>query len=229
MTDSPIRVLIIDDDFMIAKMHGKYIESEKGFELAGIALNGEQALSLIAGKKPDLLLLDVYMPDSSGIELLRTIRMQQIRCDVILITAAKELEVVEEGFRLGIFDYLVKPFDLEHLKNTLAKYSKFRDRLSSTRQINQEIVNDLKNLRVSRTQPQQLHKGIDDKTLSWIKKYLSDAEEFQTVDEIAVRAGVSKTTVRNYINYLLDEEIVEELLQYGTIGRPQKLYRIIKK
>ncbi|MCZ8514390.1 response regulator [Paenibacillus filicis] len=228
MTNSPVCVLIIDDDFMIARMHGKYIESEEGYDLAGIALNGEQALSMIDEKKPDLLLLDVYMPDCSGIELLRTIRTQQMRCDIILITAAKELEIVEEGFRLGIFDYLVKPFDLEHLRNTLTKYMQFRNRLSSAGQINQEIVNDLKNLRVSRTQPQQFHKGIDDKTLNRIKKYLIDAKNFQTVDEIALRAGVSKTTVRNYINYLLDEEIVEELLQYGTIGRPQKLYRLRK-
>jgi response regulator of citrate/malate metabolism len=226
MTDSPVRVLIIDDDFMIAKMHSKYIESEKGYELVGIALNYEQALSLIVERKPDLLLLDVYMPDCSGIELLRTIRSQQIRCDIILITAAKELEIVEEGFRLGIFDYLIKPFDLEHLKKTLIKYAQFRNRLSSAGQLNQEIVNDLKNLRGPIPQPQQFHKGIDDKTLNRIKKYLIDLEEFQTVDEIALRAGVSKTTVRNYITYLVDEGVVEELLQYGTIGRPQKLYHM---
>ncbi|MDB5052843.1 MAG: two-component system response regulator [Bacilli bacterium] len=228
MAESPIRVLIIDDDFMIAKLHSKYIETRKGYELVGIALNYEQALSLIVERKPDLLLLDVYMPDFSGIELVRTIRTRQIRCDIILITASKELEIVEEGFRLGVFDYLIKPFDLEHLKNTLIKYTQFRNRLSSVEELNQEIVNDLKNLRIPHPQLPQFHKGIDDKTLNRIKKYLIDLEEFQTADEIALRAGVSKTTVRIYITYLVNEGIVEELLQYGTIGRPQKLYRINK-
>src|SRR5581483_5060758 len=101
MKDQLLRVMVVDDDFMIARLHGKFIASQNGYQLAGTAHNFEEAIAIMDMVQPDLLLLDVYLPDQSGIELLKTIRMQNRRCDVILITAAKELEIVEDGFRFG--------------------------------------------------------------------------------------------------------------------------------
>ena len=223
-----LRVLVVDDDFMIAKMHGKYIASQQSYSLAGIAYNYEQALSIAIESQPDLLLLDVYLPDQSGIELVRTIRSRSIPCDIILITAAKERETVEEGFRLGVFDYLFKPFDLDQLQHVLIKYAQFKTRLSSSVHWTQESLDDLKKLRSpsSSVPAGQLHKGIDNRTLERIKQYLGETKEFQNVDQIAQRAGVSRSTVRNYMTFLVEENIVEEFLQYGTVGRPQRLYRI---
>jgi response regulator of citrate/malate metabolism len=223
--NSPINVLVVDDDFNIARMHSQYVASVKGYESLGISLNYEQALSHITEQQPDLLLLDVFMPDKSGIELLRVLRAKQLPCDIILITAAKELNVVEEGFRLGIFDYLIKPFDLDQLKTTLKKYQKYRSRLDSLSNINQEDVEDLKNLRAISTQvhPQ---KGIDVRTLNRIKEYLNATHDFQTLDEIVKGTGVSRSTARNYMSYLVQINQAEEVLQYGTIGRPQTLYRM---
>lgn len=228
MINESLRVLVVDDDFMIAKMHGKYIDSQNGYQLIGIAYNYEQALSSISELKPDLILLDVYLPNHSGIDLLRTIRSQNSPCDIILITASKEREIVEEGFRLGIFDYLIKPFDLEHLTNTLIKYAQFRTYLSSNTELNQDTLDDLKKLRAPKPTTSQSQKGIDLRTLDRIKHYLTIQPEFQSSDEIALSAGVSRTTVRNYLIYLTEENIVEELLQYGTVGRPQRLYRLMK-
>jgi response regulator of citrate/malate metabolism len=228
MTQEFLRVLVVDDDFMIAKMHGKYIDSQNGYQLVGIAHNYEQALSSISELKPDLILLDVYLPNRSGIDLLRTIRSLNSPCDIILITASKEREIVEEGFRLGVFDYLIKPFDLEHLTNSLIKYTQFRTRLSSNNELNQDILNDLKKLRTPKASISQSQKGIDLRTLERIKHYLTLQPEYQSSDEIALTAGVSRSTVRNYLIYLTEENIVEELLQYGTVGRPQRLYRLMK-
>jgi response regulator of citrate/malate metabolism len=223
--NSPINVLVVDDDFNIARMHSQYVASVKGYESLGISLNYEQALSHITEHQPDLLLLDVFMPDKSGIELLRVLRAKHLPCDIILITAAKELNVVEEGFRLGIFDYLIKPFDLDQLKTTLKKYQKYRSRLDSLSNINQEDVEDLKNLRAISTQvhPQ---KGIDVRTLNRIKEYLNATNDFKTLDEIVKGTGVSRSTARNYMSYLVQINQAEEVLQYGTIGRPQTLYRM---
>jgi response regulator of citrate/malate metabolism len=228
MTIEPLRVLVVDDDFMIAKMHGKYIDSQNGYKLIGIAYNYEQAISSVAELNPDLILLDVYLPNHSGIELLRTIRSQNSPCDIILITAAKEREIVEEGFRLGIFDYLIKPFGLENLTNSLIKYAQFRSHLNSNTELNQHTLDDLKKLRSSKSPAGQIQKGIDLRTLDRIKHYLTLQPEFQSSDEIALTAGVSRSTVRNYLIYLTEENIVEELLQYGTVGRPQRLYRLLK-
>jgi response regulator of citrate/malate metabolism len=230
MGNTSIRVIVIDDDFMIAKMHGKFISSQPGYELVGLAYNYEQALSLVTEFKPELLLLDVYLPDHSGIDLLRTIRSQNIPCDIILITAAKEREIVEEGFRLGVFDYLFKPFDLEHLQNILIKYSQFTMQLSSSEQLSQKSLDDLKKLRAPNSAASltdlPFQKGIDVRTLERIKQCLIGSKDFQNVEDISLRAGVSRSTVRNYLTYLVEDQTVEEFLQYGTIGRPQRLYRM---
>lgn len=225
-----IQAIVVDDDFMIARMHGKFIASQPGYELLGVAYNHGQALSMVTESNPDLVLLDVYLPDSSGIDLVRTIRSQNIPCDIILITAAKEREIVEEGFRLGVFDYLFKPFDLEHLQNTLIKYSQYRSHLSSANQLNQQSLDDLKKLRAPNSSlhasSAQLHKGMDIRTLDLIKRCLADVTEYQSVEEISQRAGVSRSTARTYLTYLVEDCIIEELLQYGTIGRPSRLYRM---
>ena len=223
-----LRVLVVDDDFMIAKLHGKFIASQKGYHLVGAAHSYEEALAMMDLAQPDLLLLDVYLPDRSGIELLRTIRLQNRRCDVILITAAKELEIVEEGFRFGIIDYLIKPFDLTQLQTALLKYIKFKSRLSSFIQIDQGTVDDLKKLRISESTAAPLsQKGIDLRTLEKIKKSVTQSPDPLRADQIAKLAGVSLSTTRTYLSYMVEElELIEEL-QYGTVGRPLRLYRAV--
>lgn len=225
MAPKLLRVVVVDDDFMIAKVHAKYIESQQDYQVVGIAHNYAQTLSKVLEFQPDLLILDVYLPDQSGIELLRTIRSRRISCDVILITAAKELEVVEEGFRLGIFDYLIKPFDLDHLNDSLVKYKQFKTRLSDSPNLNQAVVDDLKKIRSTGFSKQQ-QTGIDFRTLERIKQCLLQLDEFQSAEKIAKLAEFSRSTARMYLAYLVEENVAEEKLLYGTVGRPQKLYRI---
>lgn len=230
MTNSPFRVLIVEDDFRIARMHGKYMEMNSDYTLMGIAHNYEEALAQITNQSPDLLLLDVYLPDHSGIELLRTIRSRNIPSDTILITASKESVIVEEGLRLGVFDYLIKPFDLDHLQNTLTKYAQYKRRLTQATELNQDLLNDLMKLRAPKSVTgSQLQKGIDEKTLELIQTCIQNSMDLQTAEDIAQLAGVSLSTIRNYLKYLAKEGIVDEFLQYGSIGRPQKLYRMKRK
>jgi response regulator of citrate/malate metabolism len=157
---------------------------------------------------------------------LRTIRLQNKRCDVILITAAKEVEIVEDGFRFGIIDYLIKPFDLSQLQSALIKYTKFKSRLSSFIQLNQETVDDLKKLRISESSSSSYtQKGIDLRTLEKIKKCIVHSKESLSADQIAKLAGVSLSTTRTYLTHLVEmQELIEEQ-KYGTVGRPLRLYR----
>ncbi|MET3292251.1 UNVERIFIED_CONTAM: response regulator of citrate/malate metabolism [Brevibacillus sp. OAP136] len=224
---SPLRVLVVEDDFRIAKMHGAMVDMQEGYQLAGIAHNGEGMLAMIAEELPDLILLDVYLPDQSGIELLRVIRSQKLPCDVVLITAAKEHEIVEEGFRLGIFDYLIKPFDLNRFAETLLKFSQYKKRLHSTAELNQDILNDLLKLRSPKTQATTMQKGIDEKTLTLIHSCFTQHGGPMTSEGIAQDAGVSLSTVRNYLKYMVQQGMLQESLQYGSIGRPQRQYVLV--
>ena len=226
MVKKLLQVLVVDDDFMIARVHAKYIEAQKGYSVVGVTHNFEETLILVHELHPDLLILDVYLPDRSGIDLLRTIRSEGIPCDVILITASNELEVVEEGFRLGIFDYLIKPFDLEHLNESLLKYKQFKTRLAISPNLNQAIVDDLRKIR-STGANKELQTGIDFRTLERIKQCLRSTEGFQSVEVIAKLAEISRSTVRMYLTYLVEENLVEEKLLYGTVGRPQRVYQMI--
>jgi len=227
MTRGKLRVMVVDDDFMIANLHGKYIEQQEGYELAGVAHNYEQTISGLKELKPDLLLLDVYLPDHSGIEALRTIRAGNLPCDIILITASKELPVIEEAFRLGIFDYLIKPFDLSLLKETLEKYRRFKVHLQSSAQPDQKFVDGLKKLRATASSvSEQVPKGIDTRTLERIKEIMLQDRNYHTADQFASMTGLSRSTARAYLDFLVTRGIAEEFLQYGAVGRPQRLFRI---
>lgn len=226
MTTNISRVIIADDDFMIAKVHKKVVDAQEAFQVVGVSYNYEQTLSLVQTCKPDLLILDVYMPDGSGIDLLREMRAKMIPCDVILITAANELSVVEEAFRLGIFHYLIKPFNLEDLTKSLDKYVQFKSKLSSRPNLDQAVIDDLKKIRSSGWSNLEEEKGIDYRTLENIKQVLSCFHQVETVEKIAKAAGVSRSTARTYLNYLAEKNMVEVELKYGRVGRPQTLYRI---
>ena len=191
MKRMPIRVLVVDDDFMIAQMHGKYIEQQDGYELAGIAHNFEQTMAMAGELRPDLILLDVYLPDRSGIEALRTIRTENIPSDIILITAAKEIDIIEDAFRLGIFDYLIKPFDLALLQGALEKYRQFRSHLLLAVQPDQRFVEGLKKFRSAKpVSAQQMQKGIDSRTLERIRHCLAQEAEPRTAEQIAALAAL---------------------------------------
>lgn len=227
MVRGKLRVMVVDDDFMIANLHGKYIDQQEGYELAGVAHNYEQTIARVKEFQPDLLLLDVYLPDQSGIEVLRTIRTGNLPCDIILITAARELTVIEEAFRLGIFDYLIKPFDLSLLKDTLEKYRRFKVHLQSSVQPDQKFVEGLKKLRAVHSSPaQQVQKGIDTRTLERIMEIMRQDNECRTAEQFAVLTGVSRSTARAYLDFLVTRGVAEEFLQYGAVGRPQRLFRI---
>ncbi|MCM2532209.1 response regulator [Neobacillus pocheonensis] len=226
MSHQLLRVMVVDDDFMIAKLHGKFIASQKGYQLVGTAHSFEEAITMMDMVEPDLLLVDVYLPDHSGIELLKRIRLQNRHSDVILITAAKELEIVEEGFRFGIIDYLIKPFDLTQLQTSLLKYAKFKSRLSSFNELDQGTVDDLKKLRLSESSAPLNQKGIDNRTLEKIRKCVINSSEPLSADQIAKLAGVSLSTTRTYLAYMVEEQVLIEEQQYGTVGRPLRIYRI---
>ena len=123
-----IRVLVVDDDFMVAKVHSGYVTRTDGFEVVGVAHTGGDALRLAAALKPDLVLLDIYLPDQSGLDVLKSLRANE-DVDVIVITAATDVETVRSAMRGGVLHYLIKPFDYSALRDQLAHFASLRDKL----------------------------------------------------------------------------------------------------
>ncbi len=130
MAHRAIEVLIVEDDLRIAEIQSYSSKSLRGFQTIGIASSYDEAKSFIEIMQPDLLLLDMYFPDMNGLDILKEIKQQSKQMDVIMITAAKEIEKVQEAIKIGIFDYIIKPVAFERFKQSLLRYQEYHIKLS---------------------------------------------------------------------------------------------------
>ncbi|CAM5463743.1 Protein-glutamate methylesterase/protein-glutamine glutaminase [Streptomyces violaceorubidus] len=123
---APIGVLVVDDDFMVARVHRAFVERVEPFRVVGAAGTGEQALTAVAELRPDLVLLDLYLPDVFGLDVIPRLRAAGHDCDVMVISAAREADAVRGAVRHGVVDYLLKPFEFEDLRVRLERYAVLR-------------------------------------------------------------------------------------------------------
>ncbi|MBT2733243.1 response regulator [Bacillus sp. ISL-7] len=222
-----ISVLIIEDDVRIAEINRRLVEKAPGYQVIGIATDGQEAKEQLAILRPDLVLLDIYFPDMNGLEFLEVIRQQFQETDVIMITASREISSVKEALRSGVFDFIVKPLVFERLKNSLEKYQEFRNKLkkiqSENQNVNQEEIDELMN-----RQNEQLHsylpKGIDKITLQKVTEVLNQSEEGLNAERLAKKIGISRPTARRYLEYLVAKDQIGADLSYGDVGRPERIY-----
>ena len=220
------KVLIVEDDPMVAMINEQYIKRNKSFELVGKCKDGASALAFLENNHVDLIVLDVYMPLMDGFETLRQIRKKQISVDVIMVTAANEREQLKEGLHLGVVDYLVKPFTFERFKVALDKFIAQVEALKDLDKVNQKNIDFL--IDKSRKKANELYpKGIQEKTLQTIIEHLKENKnKWLTGDEIAEKVGLTGVTVRRYMTHLSEVGIVIADMNYGTGGRPCMLYKI---
>jgi response regulator of citrate/malate metabolism len=220
-----IRTLVVDDDAMTASIHRSYVERVPGFEVVGEAHSGGQALELTRSLRPDLLLLDIYLPDMSGLDVLRALReASQPHVDVMAVTAAKDVSTLRTAIHGGVIHYLVKPFFFDTLRERLEAYAALHGRLERLRDPDQHDIDHVFSL--LRTQGRHaLPKGISAPTLELVVDALRDTDEELTATAVADRTGVSRGTARRYLEYLALTGVIELALRYGTTGRPEHLYR----
>jgi two-component system, CitB family, response regulator MalR len=221
-----INVLIVEDDPMVARFNQRYLEEIKGFHLIGISNSIEDAMVKVNEYKIDLILLDVYMPGKhTGMDLLEQIRKEQREADVILITAASEVDNIQSALRMGVVDYLIKPFEFERFKKALTSYRESNRMLQKQSTIDQSEL-DLLLLRDVQEAGDKapLPKGLTSSTLSSIyDKIVSlEGQSFST-DDIADVTSISRVSIRKYLRFLKDIGVVDETLIYG-IGRPVYQY-----
>jgi response regulator of citrate/malate metabolism len=219
-----VRTLIVDDDARVADIHRGYVERVEGFAVAGVANRGTEALRRVLEDQPDLILLDIYLPDLGGLEVCRRLRAAGNLVDVIAVTAARDVDTVRDAVGLGIAQYLVKPFAFATFREKLERYAAFRARAERGGEAEQgEIDAMLGELRSSSAIP--LPKGLSKETLELVARTLKQAGSALGAAETAEAAGLSRVTARRYLEHLVLAKSVELELRYGGSGRPEHRYR----
>ena len=224
-----IKVFIVEDDPMVLEVNKGFLERLTFYQLVGTAENGHQALQRVKQLKPDLVLLDMYLPDISGLEVLSKIREERFPCDVIMITAARDAATVREVLRLGAIDYLVKPFRFVRFQYALEMYRKMWEKLNYQESLQQEDIDTWKRsgqLSTPYSSVKSLPKGLSEITLRQIMMHLLEQKKPVTAGEIGDALGMARVTVRRYLEYLEKEGKVRVDIQYGNIGRPSHYYSV---
>lgn len=218
-----IRVLVVDDDFMVAKVHRGFVERTDGFTVCGVAHNAAEALAAIEQSRPDLMLLDIYLPDRSGLEVLRQLRETGQSVDVLAITAARDVATIRTALRGGVVHYLIKPFTFDQLRERLERYAAAHRRLASHGEVAQDDVDRLFSaLRPARA---TLPKGLAAPTAELVGRVLREAGEDQSAAQCARQAGLSRVSTRRYLEHFVAVGKAEVSLRYGGSGRPERRYR----
>ena len=221
-----IRTVIVEDDAHVASIHRGYLERIGGFEVVGEARTAQQAVEVIEGLHVDLVLLDVYLPDGSGLDVLRRIRASgRSHVDVIAITAARDVDTVRAALQAGAVHYLVKPFDFSAFREKLESYAAMRSRLARMRVVDQAGIDGV--VSALRSGASALPKGLSAATLDLVLRTLRDAKADMSAVDLAAGAGLSRVTARRYLDHLVRSGKVELTLRYGSAGRPEHRYRLI--
>ena len=223
-----IQVMIVEDDPMVREINSKFLKRVEGFNLYKAVSNLDDAKKFILIRKPDLILLDVYLPKENGIDFLKWIRAQEIDIDIILITADKSIERIQEAFRHGVVDYLIKPFSFERFKESLNQFKGRYYQFKTNDVIEQKDLDKL----ISSSNPSQndddFAKGLNKYTYKtiWEEIQKNNDDDF-TAEDLAEKLGIARVTVRRYLEYMEKENKVDKLVEYGKVGRPQHRYHKI--
>lgn len=217
-----IRTLVVDDDFRVANIHASRVNRVEGFECVGEAHNAAAARQAIAELKPDLVLLDVYLPDEDGISLMRSLQAAGEPVDIIIVTAARDLQTVRSAMRGGAVYYLVKPFGFEALKNQLDTYRKWRTTADAASVVDQATIDS-----VFHRRPEPAHALPARRlppTMQKVFDAVTAAASALGAADIADEIGISRPTAQRYLSELERKGLVELRLTYGTTGRPVNTY-----
>lgn len=221
-----IRTVVVDDDYRVAELHAAYLDRLESFALVGTAHSGGQALELARNQRPDLMLLDIYLPDQSGLEVIRELRQPSAPAvDVIAITAARDVATIRTAMQGGAVHYLIKPFTFNAFREKLQSYAQARTRLEAIGDATQADV-DIVFGALRSPGEQELPKGISSGTRDLILERLRESSEPMSAIEVARRTGLSRVTARRYLDHLCRTQRAALHLEYGSPGRPEHRYRL---
>ena len=219
-----IRVLVVDDDYHVAHAHALSVARVPGFEVVGEAHTGAEARELVTSAEPDLLLLDMYLPDFSGLDLVRQVAASGERVpDFLLVTAARDIESVRTAMQLGSFYYLVKPFTFAALREQLEGYRAWAERIERAPEADQHVVDALYSLRGAPPRRAAATRTLQP-TMARVLQIVVAAPAPIGAAEVAEILGASRPTAQRYLAGLVDKQLLDLDLTYGATGRPEHRY-----
>lgn len=223
-----LKAVIAEDDFRIAAIHEKFLGNFKNIEVVGKGLNGEETMEILKKQETNLLLLDVYMPDRLGTDLLPLIREKFPKIDIIMITAAADKEIFEKALHYGVEYFLVKPVNIDRFKQTIEEYLYKHELMKSKQEVDQDFVDLI--FKKSPATPagkvpeSSLPKGIDEITLEKVRSVLEKSGTGMSAEQVSEQLGVSRITARRYLEYMITVKECKAEAVYGAIGRPERRY-----
>lgn len=225
-----IKVLIVEDDPMVAMLNTHYLEKVGGFELVQAVNSVKSAIEILEKSRVDLVLLDIFMPEETGFELLMYIRNQEKEIDIIMISAVHDMGSIKKALQYGVVDYLIKPFTFERFKEALTIYREKLTFMKEQQKISQSELDSLILQKEKRepTVTKGLPKGLTKQTLQliWQKIESLNGRVF-TTDEMAQLVGISRVSIRKYVMFLTDIGVLENEMMYQHVGRPVSKLRCV--
>ncbi|MDW6092697.1 response regulator [Vibrio rhizosphaerae] len=220
-----IDLLIVEDIKEISGLLSDHISQIYPFRVVGTAKSLADARMMLNHFSVKLIILDNYLPDGTGIEFFRKLRSQGSNIDIIFITAANDIETATNAIRLGAFDYIIKPFSLDQIAETLGRYAQFHKEISLNEgsQIDQSFIKKMYNKHHNLEDAVRHPKGIDEITLQQILVVFSKDQRY-TADQVSAEASVSRTTARRYLEYAVSSGYLRATIQHGKVGRPQRFF-----
>lgn len=219
-----IDVLVVDDDVHVARVNAAYVTKLPGFRVAATAHSTAEALDVLDGHPVDLVLLDHYLPDENGLAAIRELRARGHQCDVIMVTAARDVSTVQAAMRHGALQYLVKPFNFAGLRSKLEAYATLRRTLESGGEAEQAEVDRIFGTLAAGSVTPDLPKGHSPTTAELVRQALLAAGGPLSTQDLAERTGVSRQTAQRYLKLLERTGRVRLSLRYGETGRPEHRY-----
>jgi len=214
-----LAVLVVDDDFHVARLHCRIVDQLDGFRALPPVGTAADAVRAAASGHPDLVLLDGYLPDRNGLDLLA-----ELPVDTIVVSAAADGASVRRALRAGALGYLVKPFAPQLLQDRLGAYARFRNVLDDGSTVDQETIE--RALRILHSGDATTTTRSRSATETAVLDAVTDAAGEPSAAEIAVSVGISRATAQRYLAALASRGLVTTQLRYGTTGRPEHRYSI---